>query len=413
MTRELVVYVDRGGIPIRCGRLWARSSPRPGATFEYDPAWLSRRDGFALEPMLPLGPGQFHTARALFPVFGDTAPDRWGQTLLRRIERVRARQGGRTARSLGDVDFMVGVDDRTRLGALRFATAAEPAQFLTIAERPIPPLLQLPKLLAATRRVLSDDETDEDLELVLAPGTSLGGARPKASVRAADGTLFVAKFARDDDEWPVIRWEAVALALAAKCGLQVPPHRLELIARKPVLLVTRFDRDGEARVPYMSAMTAISATDGDAHSYLEIADALRREGSHTSEDLHELWSRMVFNILISNTDDHLRNHGLLRDATAWRLAPAFDLNPMPIDVRPRVHALALDDTDPTASLETAFAVAPRFALRARVARDRARAIARGVKSWRAAATKAGLKARELDRMESAFEHADLALALRG
>lgn len=411
-TRELLVHVELDAVAVPCGRLWARSLPRPSASFEYDAAWLARRGRFALEPSLPLGRGQFHTASALFPVLGDTAPDRWGQTLMRRMERVRARREGRAPRSLGDVDFMTGVDDRTRLGALRYAEPAAPNRFLATSERPVPPLLELPRLLSATRRVLTDEETDEDLDLVLAPGTSLGGARPKASVRGADGTLYVAKFARDDDDWPVIRWEATALALAVRCGLRVPASRLETVARKAVLLVTRFDRTSHGRVPYMSAMTAITASDGDARSYLDIVDALRREGSHAREDLHELWSRMVFNILISNTDDHLRNHGFLRDARGWRLAPAFDLNPVPVDVRPRVHALAIDETDPTASLETALAVAPRFGVAAKAARARAAELARGVKTWRVVAAKAGLKPRDLDRMASAFEHADLTRALR-
>ena len=208
-----------------------------------------------------------------------------------------------------------------------------------------------PRLLSATNRIIDDKETDEDLQLILAPGTSLGGARPKASVRDKDGHLLIAKFPRKDNEWPVTRWEAATMALAEAAGVEVSPWRLQLVLKKPVLMARRFDRREGHRIPYMSALTALEASDNEPRSYLEIAEFLRREGSRVNEDLRQLWRRIVFNMLVSNTDDHLRNHGFLRDPNGWRLAPAYDLNPMPTDVKPRIHALAIDEFDGTASLD--------------------------------------------------------------
>jgi serine/threonine-protein kinase HipA len=409
MNRELLVFVDRTGAPVPCGRLWARSLPRESASFQYDPAWLSRRDAFALDPELPLGRGQFHTGQPLFRAFTDPAPDRWGQTLLRRAERARARREGGAPRALRAIDFLALVDDQTRLGALRFQDATANTGFLSTGSQPIPPVLALPKLLSATQRVLDEEETDDDLALVLAPGTSLGGARPKASVLANDGGLLIAKFPRKDDDWPVTRWEAATLAMARLAGVQVPRFRLEPVLRRPVLLLDRFDRDRGRRIPFISSMTALSAGDDEPHSYLELVEAVRKEGSAVTEDLRQLWRRMVFNILVSNTDDHLRNHGFLRDALGWRLAPAYDLNPTPTDVRPRVHALAINEGDASSSLEAAFDVSPSYGLSLSDAKLVAAEVGQAVRRWRTTGAKFGLKPRDLERMESAFEHGDLEL----
>ncbi len=242
---------------------------------------------------------------------------------------------------------------------------------------------------------------------ILAPGTSLGGARPKASVRDKDGHLLIAKFPRKDDEWPVTRWEAATMALAEAAGVEVSPWRLQLVLKRPVLMARRFDRREGQRIPYMSALTALDASDNETRSYLEIAEFLRREGSRVNEDLHQLWRRIVFNMLVSNTDDHLRNHGFLRDAKGWRLAPAYDLNPVPTDVKPRIHALAIDEIDGTASLDTAFQIAPMFGMTEKNARAIAAEVGSAVAGWRDAAARFGITSDKVERMSSAFDHEDL------
>ncbi|HEY5924801.1 MAG TPA: type II toxin-antitoxin system HipA family toxin [Kofleriaceae bacterium] len=405
MERELDVCLARDGTDLLVGTLWARArGARETASFEYAPSWLHDSRSFALDPELPLGGGRFHTDRALFNVFTDPAPDRWGQTLLRRQERARARAERRTPRTLLAVDFLVLVDDATRLGAQRFRDRGA-SVYLTVGGS-VPPLVQLPRLLRASAAVLADDETDEDLALLLAPGTSLGGARPKASVRDNDGKLGIAKFPARDDEWPVTRWEAATLAMARAAGVDVAPHRLVTVIAKPVLLVHRFDRHGEQRQPYMSALTALAARDGEVRSYVELANFLRVDGGATRVDLEQLWRRIVFNILVSNTDDHLRNHGFLRARDGWRLAPAFDLNPVPIDVRPRIHALAIDESDQTSSLVLAREVAPKFGLTATKARAIIGEVSKPIARWRTVAAEHGISKRQIERMESAFEHSE-------
>lgn len=416
MDREAIVYVDLDGAPHLVGRLWSRiRKGREGATFEHDKSWLSNPLRFALEPALMLGPGPQHTGadRPIFGALGDSAPDRWGRVLMRRAERQRAKVEGRTGRTLFEIDFLLLVDDETRQGALRFKETAQGPFLADYDPRRIPFLIDLPRLLNATDHVLSEEETDEDLRLLLAPGSSLGGARPKASVRDRDGHLAIAKFPSRQDEINTVAWEAVALTLAKNAGITVAAWRLEDVAGRPVLLVRRFDRIGETRLPFLSAMSMLGAKDNETRSYLEIADGLRQYGASASADLVELWRRVVFTVLISNTDDHLRNHGFLYSGSAgWRLSPAYDLNPMPIDIKPRVLSTAIDADDPTASLDIALEVADMFALKPDAARKIVGEVARAVATWRTVATTIGISKPEIDRVASAFEHADLEKALK-
>ena len=235
METEVFVYVDATGEPRLAGRLWARTRKgRESATFEYDPGWLGHPDRFALEPALTLGPGPFHTpsGRSLFGAIGDSAPDRWGRVLMRRAERRRAERAGETPRTLMEIDYLLGVDDEARQGALRFALR-EGGPFLAKHDAArIPPLIELPRLLSAAEHVVGDTDSDEDLRLLLAPGSSLGGARPKASVRDRDGHLAIAKFPHKDDETNAVLWETVALRLAQKAGIPVPDWRIEPVADK-------------------------------------------------------------------------------------------------------------------------------------------------------------------------------------
>jgi len=414
MEREALVHVDLDGRPHLVGRLWARvRKDKESAAFEYEPGWLEHRERFSLEPALKLGPGPFHTAAdmPMFGAIGDSAPDRWGRALMRRMERKLAERDGRPTRTLWEMDFLLMVDDEARPGALRFAEQ-EGRPFLREggAER-IPPVVELPKLLSAAQRVIDEKDTDEDLRLLFAPGSSLGGARPKASVREKNGSLAIAKFPRKDDEISTVVWEAVAFSLAKKAGIVVPAVRLETVAKKPVLLLQRFDRDGARRIPFLSAMSMLGSKDNETRSYLEIVDALRQHGAAPKPDMEALWRRLMFNILISNTDDHLRNHGFLyQGREGWRLSPAYDLNPMPVDIKPRILATAINEEDATASLALAMEVAEYFELDALKAKTIAREVGRSASKWRDEAARHGLKKAEIDRMASAFEHEDLAQA---
>jgi serine/threonine-protein kinase HipA len=417
MDKDVLVYVDLEGATHLVGRLWGRMRKgRESATFEYDKNWLANPDRFSLEPALKLGPGPFHTPseKPLFGAIGDSAPDRWGRVLMRRAERRRAERQGETPRTLTEIDYLLMVDDEARQGALRFA-GSEGGPFLAEhGPAKIPPLIELPRLLSAAERVLEGTDADEDLRLLLAPGSSLGGARPKASVRDRDGHLAIAKFPNKGDEINAVLWEGVALTLAAKAGIATPAWRILTAAGKPVLLLRRFDREGGMRVPFLSAMSMLDAKDQETRSYLEFVDVLRQHGASPKQDMRALWRRIVFNILISNTDDHLRNHGFLYAGPAgWRLSPAYDMNPTPTDIKPRILSTAIDLNDGTASLQLALEVSAYFELGPDEARKIAGEVGRATATWRREAKKLGLTEAEIDRMASSFEHQDLKEALAG
>jgi serine/threonine-protein kinase HipA len=385
---------------------------KESATFEYDAAWLTNPFRFALEPALTLGKGPHHTAagRLVFGAVGDSAPDRWGRVLIQREERRKVRAEKRVPRTLLEVDYLLAVSDIARQGALRFAEQ-EGGPFLATGVQ-IPPLLQLPALLGAALRMGEDGGSDDDLRLLLAPGSSLGGTRPKASVVDRDGQLAMAKFPQHGDETRITLWEAVALTLAVKAGIPTPEWRIQNVAKRDVLLLRRFDRRGHARIPFLSAMSLLNAADHELHSYLEIADALRQYGAKADKDCAQLWRRIVFSILISNTDDHLRNHGFLYEASGWWLAPAYDLNPMPVDIKPRILTTAIDEADGTASLDLALEVALHFGVKPDKANDIVREVGKAVSHWRETAVATGLTNKEIERMASAFEHDELRQALR-
>lgn len=414
MDRETYVHVALDDENRLVGRLWTRvRKGRESATFQYEDDWLNDPERFALEPALALGPGAHHTdaGRALFGALGDSAPDRWGRALMGRAERRAARAEERPPRTLTELDFLLRVSDYSRQGALRFSTEPNGVFVGDTTADPVPPLIQLPKLLAASDQVV-DEDGDELLELLLAPGSSLGGARPKASVIDMDGALAIAKFPKSDDEIDIVRWEAVALELAGHAGIETTDWRLERVDDRSVLILRRFDRRGEHRVPYLSAMSMLGAADGDQRSYLDIADILRQHGAESESDRQGLWRRLVFTILISNTDDHLRNHGFLYGGTdGWRLSPAFDLNPTPVDLKPRFLSTAITLDDNEASIELALSVASHFALEDGAARAIAKDVAQSVAEWRSLARARGLSKSACQRMESAFQHNDLDYAL--
>ena len=414
MSTPVFVYIQLGETNHFVGRLWPRMRKRSqGATFEYDQSWLENSSRFALEPALSLHPGPFHTptGKDIFGAIGDSAPDRWGRILMRRASRQHAKQTGQAPHSLREIDYLLLVDDEARQGALRFALA-EGGPFLSQSESSrIPPMLELSRLLRATEHVIDDKNSEEELQMLLAPGSSLGGARPKASVRDRDGKLVIAKFPHKDDEIDVVTWEGVALNLARQAGISVPDTQIIEITNKPILLSYRFDRIGNNRIPFLSGMSMIGAEDNETHSYLELADALRRYGARPREDIQNLWKRIVFNILISNVDDHLRNHGFLYSGTGgWTLSPAYDLNPTPVDIKPRVLSTAINFEDQTASLENVFAVADYFEIDQTQANKIIAEVGKAVTKWDSVAKEFGLSRAEIDRMSTAFEHNDLKIA---
>jgi serine/threonine-protein kinase HipA len=414
MDKETFVYVDLDGVPHLMGRLWAHvRKNKESATFEYDKAWQENPARFSLEPALQVGPGPFHTPAdtPMFGAIGDSAPDRWGRALMRRMERRRAEREGTAPRTLNEIDFLLLVDDEARQGALRFAEREGGPFLREEGIKRIPPLVELPELLSAAERVMEDKDSEEDLRMLFAPGSSLGGARPKASVIEKDGHLAIAKFPRKDDEINTVVWEDVALTLAHKAGIAVPDRRVEAVSKKPVLLLRRFDRKGKRRIPFLSAMSMLGSKDNEGRSYLEIVDALRQHGAAPKADMEALWRRLVSNILISNTDDHMRNHGFLyAGQEGWRLSPAYDLNPVPTDIKPRILATAINEDDNTASLALAMEVAGYFELEEGKAREIAKQVGNVVSKWRDEAARHGLTRNEIDRMASAFEHDDLKAA---
>jgi serine/threonine-protein kinase HipA len=406
-NQEILVSISLGSEDIRIGKLWFHArGHKESASFEYDKAWLDHPEKFALEPALKLTEGTFHTGQgvSLFGAIGDSAPDRWGRVLMRRSEASKAKEQNRTPRSLLEMDYLLGVNDEARQGALRFSSKTDENVFLSPKQKTsIPPLVELPKLLSATERFMADNESSEDLKLLLAPGSSLGGARPKASVRDSDGSLAIAKFPKKEDEFNVVLWEAVTLTLAKKAKIKVPLYRLETICEKSVLIISRFDRKEGERIPFLSSMSMLGARDNEQHSYLEIAYALAQNGASPEEDMKELWRRIVFTIMVSNTDDHLRNHGFIYERyKGWRLSPAYDINPTPIEIAPHILTTSIDFNDNTASLETAMRVAKEFRLKKEEALSIIKEVALAVKQWRSVASELGLSKRECDRMSSAF-----------
>jgi serine/threonine-protein kinase HipA len=370
---------------------------------------------FALEPALQLMEGSYHTndKQLLFGAIGDSAPDRWGRVLMRRAEAKRALAVKETARTLMEKDYLLGVNDETRQGALRF-TQSIGSPFLKPSDKnSIPPLIELPKLLSASEKFLSSKESAEDLKLLLAPGSSLGGARPKASVRDKDGSLAIAKFPCKDDGLNVVLWEAVALTLAKAAGIATPQWRIETVLRKPVLIEKRFDRTAKSRIPFLSSMSMLGASDNETRSYIEIAYAVTQHGSQPNKDLAELWKRIVFNVLISNTDDHLRNHGFLYEhQRGWKLSPVYDINPTPTSIKPRILSTAIDFNNNEASLDLALSVIEDFRLTKKRAQGIVKDVVGAVAKWRKAAKQVGLKESDIEKMSCAFEHEDFDKAKR-
>jgi serine/threonine-protein kinase HipA len=276
----------------------------------------------------------------------------------------------------------------------------------------VPGLIALGRLLQITERILRDEETDEDLQMIFAPGSSLGGARPKASVVDQHGRLAIAKFPKETDEYGIEVWEAVALGLAARAGIRTPDYELLHVAERPILLSRRFDRADGTRIPFLSGLSMLGLKDGEHGSYPELVDALTQHGANAADDAREMYRRMVFNVLISNVDDHLRNHGFLwTGRNGWTLSPVYDLNPTPTDVRKRILTTNISLDEGTCDLNLVISVAEYFGLADADAKAIIKDVATVTSTWREAAAAVGAPAVEVRRMASAFEHDDLEKAL--
>ena len=343
-------------------------------SFEYDPDWLiGHRGRVFIDPELQLYQGRQYAPvdRAMFGVFSDSCPDRWGRMLMRRREAILADREGRKPRQLQETDYLLGVHDEARMGALRFSLQADGPFLACDSDMAAPPWATLRELEAASLAFEQDEDllNDRWLRQLLAPGSSLGGARPKATVKAADGSLWIAKFPSRHDEFNSGAWEQVAHELAKECGLQVPESRLERFSDTgSTFLVRRFDRDGNHRIHFSSAMALLGKADGASaetgSSYLDLAEFITAYGAFPRDDLRELWKRIVFSMAISNTDDHLRNHGFLMTQNGWRLSPMYDVNPVPYGETLSL-GVTLDDAriDPGLAIEVApfFGIKPQDA----------------------------------------------------
>lgn len=396
---SLEVHIDWQSQTQLVGRLHP-AEQGPSVSFEYAPEWIQRSDTFAIDPTsLPLQRGAHH-ARALFGAIQDCGPDRWGRILVERAVRKKVLP----QKPYRDLDYVVALDDASRIGALRFRLDAG-SPFLAATTGHIPPLVRLNALLRATDAIHTETETAQDLRFLLGAGSPLGGARPKAAVSLADSRLAIAKFPKPDDTRDIAAGEILALTLAGLAGVNAVEHRLVAVGSQSVAVITRFDRTGKSRLPFISASSLLGLRRDDPGAYTVLADGIRRFGHDVSGDLRELWRRVVFSLLASNFDDHFRNHGfLMREPGRWSLSPAYDLNPVPEVDRARANKTALSEDPSETGVAAALAAGARFGLKAEESKTIVRQVFDAVSDWRKVGRRLGLKAPTLDAYASAFEN---------
>lgn len=409
--KTIYVYEQwSAGTPLQMGCLYAEAlRGKETCSFEYNREWLKGHTGICLlDPDLGLFEGRQYTPmnKQLFGVFSDSCPDRWGRLLMRRREAVLAHRENRKPRQLTETDYLLGVHDEARMGAIRFATEKGGPFLSAEDEMAAPPWVMLRDLEAASLAFEKEENALDDrwLKMLLAPGSSLGGARPKATVKAADGSLWIAKFPSGKDETDSGAWEKTVHELARSCGLRVPEARLERFsAAGSTFLSRRFDRQGNKRIHFASAMALLGKTDGMSggeSGYLEIAAFIRANGARPKEDLQELWKRILFSMAVSNTDDHLRNHGFLLTPEGWRLSPMFDVNPVPYG---DTLSMSVIGDDARIDLSLALSAAPHFGLNTEEAKAEAKKMLERIRrDWRATAQENGLSRAAIQSMEPAF-----------
>ncbi len=396
---SIEVHIDWQGTTHLVGRL--HTAERSAAvTFEYAREWLARAGTFSIDPTgLPLGPSPIHGA-SLFGAMQDCGPDRWGRILIERAVRKQILD----RKPYREIDYVLALDDTARIGALRFR--AEPTgPFLAATAGKLPPIVSLAALLRAADAIHGETETAADLRFLLGAGSPLGGARPKSAVTLNDGRLAIAKFPKPDDVRDIAAGEVLALHLAKQAGITVAESQLITVGGRSVSVITRFDRAAEQRLPFLSANSLLGLPHGEPGAYTLLADGIRQFGDDVAGDLRELWRRLVFSLLASNYDDHLRNHGfLMRTAGKWSLSPAYDLNPVPEIERAQMPKTAISEDNSDSSIEAALEAAPRFGLKPAAAKAIVREVHAVVADWRKAAKKLRIPARTLNAYSSAFEH---------
>lgn len=396
--------------PVLLGRLYVNIiKGRENYSFEYDDTWL-RQNIFMvdLDPeLMPFKGRQYPSGKNIFGLFADASPDRWGRVLMHKRERILAEKEGRKPRKLHDSDYLLGVYDETRMGGIRLKDDPDGPFLSNDKETAVPPWEALRTLEEASRNFQNDKTrlAEKWLNQLIKPGSSLGGARPKATVSDINGQLWIAKFPSGNDENDTGAWEKVVHDLAKKCGLNVPESRLEKFSKLgSTFLVKRFDRDGDKRIHFASAMTLLGKSDGasaaDGTSYLDIVGFIKSNGASPKSDLIELWKRIVFNMAVTNTDDHLRNHAFILKKDGWVLSPLFDVNPVPYGDE---LSLLVDDQDNTISIDLAVKTAPRFGLTEEEAEklaDRILSIVR--ENWKELAEGYSISRNQIEEMRPAF-----------
>jgi serine/threonine-protein kinase HipA len=417
--RNIEVWADWTSLkkPILMGILYATlSRGKEIFSFEYDKLWLTSVNSQVIDPSLQLYGGQQYAPlnQSNFGLFLDSCPDRWGRMLMRRREAHLARAEKRQENTLLESDYLLGVHDNHRMGGLRFKLEFQGPFLDDNKEMAAPPLTSLQKLVQVSLSLERDNaSSDPDygkwLRMLIAPGGSLGGARPKASVIDQQGVLWIAKFPSRFDQENIGAWEEVAHQLARNAGIQTAETQItRFTGRHHTFLSKRFDRTKNGgRLHFASAMTLLQYCDGDdattGVSYLELAEFLLRTGAEITQDLEELWKRIVFSICISNTDDHLRNHGFLLQSKGWKLAPAYDINPIPHSTGLKLN---ITENDNSLNLDLALEVAPFFRINSSQAKKKIQEIKKVVKKWPKIAESCGISRNEREIMAIAFQAID-------
>lgn len=377
-------------------------------SFEYDKNWLKTEQKFLLDPDIQLyGGPQYPNQKENFGIFLDSMPDTWGRTLMKRREAQQAKDKNEKPKTLYDIDFLLGVYDESRMGALRFKTDPNGDFLDNNKTASTPPWSSIRELQNAAANFENDDDNDEVkkwLSVLMAPGSSLGGARPKANVLDADKSLWIAKFPSKTDITDKAAWEFLAYLLATKAGIEMAPCRIEKISGKHHTFFTkRFDRENGERIHFASAMTMTGNNEDTIRdnpaSYLDIAEFISNHGTNIVANLYQLWRRIVFNIAISNTDDHLRNHGFILTKEGWILSPAYDLNP---SIEKDGLALNIDTDNNDLDFELAKSVGEYFRLNKEQMETIIQEVLQATSNWKNIASEIGISRGEQELMVKAF-----------